>query len=125
MKIEVQLVSPNMNVKTRNVNIDKCLFIVWSFTVAGNGRNYMQLGIAGCFPVEPRNRFCGLRTLLSAPRPQLTYSFCYAPFSIFSFHFLSSSQSSSLTFTISCLFVLPICQGWSASNKSLYVTNSP
>jgi len=25
-----------MNVKTRNVNIDKCLFIVWSFTVAAN-----------------------------------------------------------------------------------------
>jgi len=36
MKTEVQLVSPNMNVKARIVNIDKCLFIVWFFTVAGN-----------------------------------------------------------------------------------------
>jgi len=44
-----------------------------------NGRNYMQLGIAGCIPVEPRCRCCGLRTLLSAPKPQLTYSFCYVP----------------------------------------------
>lgn len=42
-----------------------------------NGRNYMQLGIAGCFPVEPRCCCCGLRTLLSTPKPQLTYSFCY------------------------------------------------
>jgi hypothetical protein len=41
VKIEVQLVSPNMNVKERNVNIDKCLFIVWSFTVAGNGQRYV------------------------------------------------------------------------------------
>jgi len=45
--------------------------------LAPNGRNYMQLGIAVCFPVEPRCRCCGLRTLLSAPKPQLTYSFCY------------------------------------------------
>jgi len=37
----------------------------------------MQLGIAGFVPVEPRCRCCGLRTLLSAPKPQLTYSFCY------------------------------------------------
>ena len=44
--------------------------------VAHNGRNYMQLGIAGCFHVKPRNRFCGLRTFLSARKPQLTYSFC-------------------------------------------------
>ena len=42
-----------------------------------NGRNYMQLGIAGCFPVEPRCCCCGLRTFPSAPKPQLTYSFCY------------------------------------------------
>jgi len=45
--------------------------------LVANGRNYMQLGIAGCIPVEPRCRCCGLRTLLSAPKPQLTYSFCY------------------------------------------------
>ena len=47
-----------------------------NFRLEDNGRNYMQLGIAGCFPVEPRCRCCGLRTLLSAPKPQLTYSFC-------------------------------------------------
>src|SRR5574344_1846261 len=47
------------------------------FKIAPNGRNYMQLGIAGFVPVEPRCRCCGLRTLLSAPKPQLTYSFCY------------------------------------------------
>jgi len=47
------------------------------FTMNGNGRNYMQLGIAGFVPVEPRCCCCGLRTLLSAPKPQLTYSFCY------------------------------------------------
>ena len=45
--------------------------------VAANGRNYMQLGIAGCFPVEPRSRCCGLRGLLSALKRQLTHSFCY------------------------------------------------
>jgi len=44
VKIEVQLVSPNMNVKERNVNIDKCLFIVWSFTVAGNGSGIAAVG---------------------------------------------------------------------------------
>ena len=55
-----------------------CLSVGWrSPHIANNGRNYMQLGIAGCFPVEPRCRCCGLRTLLSAPKPQLTYSFCY------------------------------------------------
>ena len=43
------------------------------FQLVGNGRNYMQLGIAGCFPVEPHGCCCGLRTLLSAPKPQLTY----------------------------------------------------
>ena len=48
------------------------------FAISANVRNYMQLGIAGCFPVEPRCRCCGLRNLLSAPKPQLTYSFCYA-----------------------------------------------
>ena len=37
----------------------------------------MQLGIAGFVPVEPHRGYCGLRTLLSAPNPQLTYSFCY------------------------------------------------
>jgi hypothetical protein len=26
------------------------------FTLGGNDWNYMQLGIAGCFPVEPQNR---------------------------------------------------------------------
>jgi len=44
-----------------------------AITLGVNGRNYMQLGIAGCFPVEPHGCCCGLRTLLSAPKPQLTY----------------------------------------------------
>ena len=34
-------------------------------------------GFAGCYPVEPRCCCCGLRTFPSAPKPQLTYSFCY------------------------------------------------
>src|SRR5690606_2904826 len=54
-----------------------------------DGRNYMQLGIAGCFPVEPQRGFCGLRTLLSAPKPQLTYSFCYGVVLYFSKYFSS------------------------------------
>ena len=55
-----------------------CLSVGWrSPHIANNGRNYIQLGIAGCFPVEPHRRFCGLRTLLSARKPQLIYSFCY------------------------------------------------
>jgi len=45
-----------------------------------NGRNYMQLPTAGCSPVEPHRRFCGLHSLLSARKRQLTYSFCYRPF---------------------------------------------
>lgn len=28
--------------------------------VAANGRNYIQLGIAGCVSVEPHRRCCGL-----------------------------------------------------------------
>ena len=50
-----------------------------TFTIDANGRNYMQLGIAGFVPVKPRCRCCGLRTFLSAPKPQLTYSFCVRP----------------------------------------------
>src|SRR5574344_360802 len=49
--------------------------------VAHNGRNYMQLPTAGCFPVEPQRRCCGLHSLLSAQKRQLTYSFCYGQFS--------------------------------------------
>jgi len=48
VKIEVQLVSPNMNVKTRNVNIDKCLFIVWSFTVAANSLICLPQNLKKC-----------------------------------------------------------------------------
>jgi len=71
--IPFRLVSKNLLFMSIN------LIVSWSLSsLACNGRNYMQLGIAGCFPVEPHNRCCGLRTLLSAPKPQLTYSFCYA-----------------------------------------------
>ena len=45
-------------------------------TIGNNGRNYMQLPTAGCFPVEPHRRCCGLHGLLSARKRQLTYSFC-------------------------------------------------
>jgi len=38
----------------------------------------MQLEDTGFFPVKPHRRCCGLRTLLSAPKTQFTYSFCYA-----------------------------------------------
>ncbi|MBP1618728.1 MAG: hypothetical protein H6Q14_2555 [Bacteroidetes bacterium] len=50
--------------------------LLCSLIIFANGRNYIQLGIAGFVPVEPHRRFCGLRTLLSAQKPQLLYSFC-------------------------------------------------
>jgi hypothetical protein len=37
----------------------------------------MQLPTAGCIPVEPHRSCCGLHSLLSARKRQLTYSFCY------------------------------------------------
>ena len=43
-----------------------------SFTLAPNGRNYMQLPTAVNFPVEPHRLCCGLHGLLSAPKRQLT-----------------------------------------------------
>jgi hypothetical protein len=62
---------------TKNVNLEPAKNCQRrQLGVGVNGRNYIQLGIAGCFPVELHRRCCGLRTLLSAPKPQLTYSFC-------------------------------------------------
>ena len=37
-------------------------------------RNYKPMWLAGCVPFEPRCRCCG-QTLLSAPKPHLTYRF--------------------------------------------------
>ena len=84
-------------------------------TIGGNGRNYMQLGIAGCFPVEPRCRCCGLWTLLSARNPQLTYSFCYGRVVLFSlifpFFFVQCRFATSVPFELSS----PIYQGTKVS----------
>ena len=78
------------------------------FRFAGNGRNYMQLPTAGCFPVEPHRRCCGLHGLLSARKRQLTYSFCYKPLLFihifFKFFFITSIRIKYQIHTISNFF---------------------
>lgn len=64
-----------------------------SFTLAPNGRNYMQLPTAVNFPVEPHRLCCGLHGLLSAPKRQLTYSFCYGQLFYFPFIIVSIFSS--------------------------------
>ena len=64
--------------------------------VAHNGRNYMQLPTAGGFSVEPHRCCCGLHSLLSARKRQLTYSFCYAQNLLC--HFIYNSFNFSISF---------------------------